>query len=383
MNRVARIFLSLLCFLPTLAQAAAPSNREEARQALAVVLQEMAPGGQALSLGDPKMPDLLAKGWRLMGERGAAYLDAHPAATAPELAKELAGLSADKAPWTFSTGVVRLNAEAFVVDSTFSTSKDAGATSTFMVLAKSEGKWRLAWNVKELAAAHFEKRDDLGRWAYLTSSGYGDGSLVGSVKALPSEKSGRPRFYVEAEASGQGGTLPAQVSIWAWTGKEAEMLAVGTYARYVETPKAQLVGNVLEVPTKEETKTFFSCGMCPEPRGLWRFRMGPDKVEDLGRRFVLPEVELVDNLLDRIARRAPATDLAAPAVVEKLAALFPEKDEERHFPFGMLGETKVSHAGVARRVVIDFDEGAFTFTLVERGGRPYFTAVETPPAAGK
>ncbi|MGC4119303.1 MAG: hypothetical protein QM765_33000 [Myxococcales bacterium] len=273
--------LSLLCLLPALARAA-PANREEARRALAVVLQEMAPGGEALSLGDPKVPALLAKGWRLMGEWGAAYLDARPGASAQELAKELDGLSADKALWTFSTGAVRLNAEAFVVDSTFLTPDDFVATSTFMVLAKSEGKWQLAWNVKDLAAAHLEKRDDLGRWAYLMGGGYGDGPLFGHVHALPREKGGRARFYVEAGAAGQGGTLPAQVSLWAWTGREAELLAIATYFSSVDTPSARLAGGVLEVFTKEDPKTFFSCGMCPEPRGVWRLRVGPDKVEDSG-----------------------------------------------------------------------------------------------------
>ncbi|MGC4119302.1 MAG: hypothetical protein QM765_32995 [Myxococcales bacterium] len=110
--------------------------------------------------------------------------------------------------------------------------------------------------------------------------------------------------------------------------------------------------------------------------------MAPTRWRILGRHYLQPEIELVDNLLDRIALRAPATDLAAPAVIERLDELFPEKEDARHFPFGMLGETKVSRAGAVRRVVMGFDDGVFTFTLVERAGKAFFTAVETPATAG-
>ncbi len=63
---------------------------------------------------------------------------------------------------------------------------------------------------------------------------------------------------------------------------------------------------------------FLSCGSCPEPEGEWKIRVTPYGVTDLGRRQLVPELELVDTLYYRIQRRRATNDVAAPRVAGEL-----------------------------------------------------------------
>jgi hypothetical protein len=237
---------------------------------------------------------------------------------------------------------------------------------------EAKGAYEVLWDVKQVAAQHAAAGDQLGYWAYYGSA-WGDGPLIGQVWPLPTDAHGRPRFYVNAYAAAlAGGTSSFQLSIWSWDGREARPLLVDSYLASFDTRGGVTFdGTVLRVATKESFKTFYSCGQCAEPVGEWRVRVTPEGVEDRGRRHVVAELQLVDELYDRLGRRAPAAELATPAVI---AALTDEMGDDLR---GMLMGWSLQRKGEATELCLSILDGpgTYVFTIVQRHGRPYVTGV--------
>src|SRR6185369_7979869 len=65
--------------------------------------------------------------------------------------------------------------------------------------------------------------------------------------------------------------------------------------------------------------TVAECCACNELRAVRKIRIGPDRIKELGIRYVVPEFGLFDDLLDRTMRGLDASDIAAPEVVRDLS----------------------------------------------------------------
>jgi hypothetical protein len=207
------------------------------------------------------------------------------------------------------------------------------------------------------------------------------------VLALPPTGSGRPRFLIEAiEHSGMGLEVPAQLSVWEWTGSEAVPELVQGYLT-AGGLSARLQGDRLRVRTKEELRRIYTCGSCEDPQGTWTLRITPDGVVDLGHVFDDPLVKFVDDLLDRVVRRQDISALASPSARARLVKIVDaERADERQKGFewydsprfGMImsWKVRVDSKRTNRRVIdLETDSAYFLFTLVRRGGKPYVTAV--------
>jgi hypothetical protein len=129
-----------------------------------------------------------------------------------------------------------------------------------------------------------------------------------------------------------------------------------------------MIGNFLSIPTKETTRSFSSLGCCAEPRGLWIVRVDPDKVHDLGHRFLQPQIQWADRLLAASGPKSAAASLAAPSVLAFLRHAEIDANE--------IDECHVLNHGRKGTFEISFGEGTklwFAYRL--RNGQPYFTDV--------
>jgi hypothetical protein len=299
-----------------------------------------------------------------MADWVAAYLNAHPAATAkeveaaiPQLDASLRGSAAELSPQTFVVAV------------------DRAEIGTFFIVSRDSGAYRSTWNVKDFAATHNGKDDDISHW-----DARGRQPLFGRLGPLSNCDNGSARFYVNATYThAMGLTVQGQLSVWEWSGVTAAPVLVGNYIYELSSGgDATFDGKLLRVHTKEEFKTLSSCGGCKEPQGEWTIRITPRGVEDLGRRRLTPELDLIDSLYYRIQRRMPASNMAAPKVIEGLTGAIDDIRDDAsltsdYAPLGMILDWKAEHQDQRMRICISTDgPGRYLFTLVQRRSGWFF-----------
>jgi len=348
------------------------------------VLERMtAPDDQSRpsQLGNAQMTPLLTEGWKLAGEWAAGWLDCHPDPSARDLENLFVDFTPPphavvydpKQPELFAMegSATRIATELYVVTAVYE-NYTATATATFFIIARgADGHFRPKWNIKPLAEQHYHSKDEIGRWAFLGSCAYYCGPLVvDKVVVLPPSEKGQPRFAIDAFQATNGNTLMKQLGIWQWNGAEAENLIIRSYRLYIDEDRAiQFIGNLLAVPTKEVTRSFSSFGCCAEPRGIWVLRVTPNEVQDLGHRFLQPEIEWADRLLAATRTKLPPPQgLATPSVLAFL----------RHTQVDALtvDQCHVLSHGTKGGFEISFGEGTklwFAYRL--RNGQPYFTNI--------
>jgi hypothetical protein len=355
--------------------------------------------GQLMELDDPRIPPLVNKGWGLAGAYAAQYLEYFPTASRRELESIFAGFAPpphgsrsrygnflEYDGYAFRGSAIRISPSLYVVQASYGVEF---LTSTFMIVGRNrEGHFQELWNIKEVAAEHYAQRDEIGRWQHLVRRAYYNGPLaVRKVLAFSPAANGHPRFLVDAYQGADGGTILAQLSIWEWDGAQATPLLVELYQYAADFRGFRFNGKTLQIATKEETGTFFSCGMCQQPRGIWTLKITPAGVENLGRRFLQPEVQWADELLAKVGKGADTTNIADPKVVGILRAKTDQIKTEHapvdkstssgtmKFSWGMLGQCHVLRRGQSGSFDLDLDEGRLHFSYVLRNGRPYFTRV--------
>ncbi|MBZ5646587.1 MAG: hypothetical protein LAN37_05115 [Acidobacteriia bacterium] len=353
--------------------------------------------GGPVELDDDQVPALLKSGWNLAGQWAAAYLESHPAPTARELKTIFDGFAPkpkgvksqygdffEYHTYCFEGSVTRIAPAVYVAQAHYWMDNDTG---TFFVVAHDRnGRFRARWNIKDLAEKHYAQRDEIGRWVHLTRRAYYNGPLdVRKVLALSPAFNGHPRFLVDAFQSAHGGTALAQLSVWEWNGFEALPLLIKTYHYTWDDGTFRFDGKMLRIGTKEETQSFSSCGGCPEPRGIWTIRITPKDVQDLGHRFLQPEMEWADELLSKISAGADTAGLARPDVVSTIKRVMQEissenqqpneSEKEDRFYWGMLNTFRSIKPGQHGVFELALDEARLRFTYVLRNGKPYFTKV--------
>jgi hypothetical protein len=255
---------------------------------------------------------------------------------------------------------------------------------TFFIVARdASGSFRLAWNIKDVAKEHYHLNDELGYWAYIGFP-YNNGPLaVVSALNLPELDNGHARFLIEAQAMRfAGGTGPSQVSVWEWDGRRAKPLFIDSYLTSTATPGfLKFDGEKIRIPTKEVFKTFFSCGMCDEPVGEWTLEITKNGVNNLGRRHVVPELQVIDELLYRVQHGKLTNEIASTSVVAKVKEIFDiheAGDEGRVYVGGMLGSWNVHHALVESTVCFSSDAtSAIIFTIISTKSKKYISEVKT------
>jgi hypothetical protein len=113
-------------------------------------------------------------------------------------------------------------------------------------------------------------------------------------------------------------------------------------------------------------------------------RIAPGGVQNLGHRFLQPEIQWADELLSKLTKGEDATNLAGAKVVDALKALMhemPEAEDGSHasgkkaFSLGLLEGVRVLRRGRRGAFVLLTDETRLRFSYVRRNARPFFTSV--------
>ena len=347
-----------------------------------------------LELNDPRVPELFKKGWDLAGDWASAYLESHEGPSTPELGRIFEGFvpkvraakakngDIEDSEYVFSGGAVRIGPAAYVVQARYSHESSIG---TFMVVTRNrDGRFQVLWNIKDLAEKHFALRDEIGRWEYLTRRAYYSGPLdVERVVALSQTASGHARFLVNAYQSADGGPILGQLSIWEWDGAEAKPLLIETYQYAADYAGFRYRGKTIQITIKENPTTFFSCGMCPDPQGVWTLRVTPTGIENLGHHYLQPEYQWVNELLAQIRDGKDSSEIAATQVTEAIHGRMLELEEEYKkleesagnipFSWGMFEPVQILRRGMRGAFIIKFDEMNLRLDYILRDGKPYFT----------
>ena len=396
MPRSIRVLVAVLGFFVTcvmrLAAATPPSSPAvtprmteliTAHRAVLDIMNTPGRDGRLRQLDEAQMRTLLTQGWELAADWAGAWLDLH---TDPS-SKDLDNLFVDFTPqrhdpevydpklpdlYAMEGSATRIARDLYVVSAAYEESQSANATSTFFVVARdANGHFVPKWSIKPVAERHYRSRDEIGLWAFLDSCAYYCGPLVVQrVIPLAPLESGPSRFAIDAFQATNGSTLMKQLSVWQWNGNDAENLAIRSYRQYIDEDRSiQIVGDLLTVPTKEQTESFSAFGCCAEPRGIWMLRIGPEKTQDLGRVFLQPEILWADRLLAASRTKSPlAATLGSPAVIAYL--------RQTEFDGIMVDKCRIVSRGRRRSFEITFGEGVRLWLAYRlRNGQPYFTDV--------
>jgi hypothetical protein len=330
-------------------------------------------------------PGLLEREWSLAGEWVAAWLNTHPAAGAEEIKAAIRGLAREEGG---EPECLMLADGAFVVTA-------PGPIGNVFIVAKAGGSYQLVWSTAQKQEAQGRFASSLAAWRAenarerARAGPYGSsraGSLVPSLGALPSDGRGNPRFYIHALYAQQaGGTVAAQISLWAWDGKTARLQIGREYAFMIDQQVGTRVeGDLLKVQEKKSFRSFFSCGSCEERQTDWTIRLTPNGIEDLGEKSLVPELDAVDELFYRVIHHQQVTGLAAPAVtrwaneIVQGARQEHSRKEWKDFPtLGMLGGWSVQKTRNGRILCMEVDDaGRNLFTLKPVHGRLFIADVK-------
>jgi hypothetical protein len=343
------------------------------------------------------LANLLGKAWKAINLCIIDFLNSSPNANADQLIQRTknlnkipAGINSSSA-FELEANAIRFKDEkkiVFVVAVNY-----ARRGNVFIFEKTGSNPFRMAWDLK--IAAHNSQDRDINVWDDAVDiEGWGSGPLGGDIYPLPKTATGHPRFYLAATTSPfAGGTYTQQISVWEWTGKEAVPQFIKPYSVSLASNLGiQLTGDLLKINLKANLKTFSSCGQCPEPAAIWKLKITPSGVEDIGMDFLQPEYKFIDDLLFRIQKRENIRSMALDRVVRKLRRAIENyrKDEESEMPeykrksndyyLGMLmGVMKAKQQGANRIVSLNIDYlGELQFTFSHRNGKLYALDVHIP-----
>ena len=316
--------------------------------------------------GKPQGERALGRAWALLAEWTAAYLNEHPGATPKRLKRAAPGGDLDALP---------LGPRTMLVSATV-----GDAFGTIFIVDGTGGPFRSLWSIRQRAGR--EAFPVLDAWTARAAAGTcregvsdsGElrcGTLGGTAKRLADDAQGRPPFYVEAlYAEAAGETEAKQLSFWTWTGKTAEPQFAATFGTNLDGEPTRLDGALLKVRVGENYRMIAPWWDHLERALDWVFRVGPERIDDLGKTPVSPtvEVDAVDELLFRVAHHLPADDLAARDVQAMVAKIVDDARQESKGDepsLGMAGSPTVRHVDGRSLVCLPTEEdaGNLTFTL--------------------
>ena len=227
----------------------------------------------------------------------------------------------------------------------------------------------------------------------MTGCFHGDGACgpmsIDRIGLLPADGQGRMRFYtLGTHLTLMGNTKGGQLAVWQWDGRSATPLMVTDFRFMVmqRAPVLTVAGAdfFLTIKGDADPSHFYSCGSCEGRQAIWRFRADPDRIRDLGRTLVAPELELVNEIVDRLVRHVPVSDLSDPDPAALLAGQIrnafsydppaaPGKDA--HFS-AMMGNWRVARTATTTRLCFDSDEFSDMFTFVRGRARTRLVAAQ-------
>lgn len=330
----------------------------------------------------------LGRMWSASAEAVVELISRNPDATAADVEAALCELPSPSGDCGEKEGAqksaVMLGPRLFLV-SQFS--EEAG---TVFIVGMRGGRSALLWSIDSAIAEKADPQGLLDAWKAdragerCRERGWGHppgtcGPLYASVGVLPSDASGRPRFYVDAGyAQSIGATVGNQTSVWRWDGDTARLLWIDLHDFMIDQKiGTEYKDGILAIGEKDEFRTFFSCGSCEARQMVRRLRVTPTGIENLGKVSTTPELDLIDELFWRLAYCHSTIDIAAPEVSRLLRPqIAGAKQDSKEidpdwFSTGMLDDISIKRDGEFEKVcfTVDGNIGRLYFTLRDSPGR--------------
>jgi hypothetical protein len=338
--------------------------------------------------GSHGSPGLLEGQWAQARRWTSAWLETHPNA-------DLAQLSTDaKRDAALEISTIRLDADSLLVSVTvdalgtvFILRRNANRRYVTVITLDEPQTWGgdgprelAAWR-DDRATANCREHRSQAEWLMC-------GPLAPELALLPNETDGSRRFVLVGRyVKGAGATDAYQVSIWRWTGRKAEPLLAYTLDQMADEPVIIKTGpGKLVLHAKSEFKRMFACGGCSGRQVEVDFDLPAHGAKFAGTRSLVPELDLVDDLYDRLFRSESPNRLATPSVVTALArTVRSTRQDARKLKLtpslGMLMSWKSGERDGASTLCLSTDRlnAPQLFTLDRMGGQPHVRAVRDVP----
>jgi hypothetical protein len=334
----------------------------------------------------------LKEAWAAIAQAAVQVLSEHPQATPQEIETSMRALlrSNDDGKGEEPPGccdVVALGPHLYLI------AQANAEIGTVFIVGLRNGKPAALWTIHDAGVQAADPRGLIGAWqaerasdgCRAKKSGHPPGTcgpLFAGISALPADSAGRRRFYVSAlYAQGMGMTAAGQTSVWRWEGDAARLLWIDGYDVMLDQQTgASYADGILSIGTKEEFRTFYSCGGCDGRQLTQRLRVTDDAVVNLGKRPSTEEtryLDLLDELFWRLARGKPAADMANRQVLHAMKPLMPKgcfhaSKNDYNCGVGMFMDASVKHGGTRSRVCF-FADGLgrpYEFTIQSAHGQP-------------
>jgi hypothetical protein len=289
-----------------------------------------------------------------------------------------------------SLAAVPLGGSAFLV------AAGKSGFGTIFAIRSERGRYRTLWSASG-AARGGEEFESLQSWASGASIGLCPAHphcpplSADRIGTLPAGSNGRPRFYVQATYRSEiGFTVGGQLSIWEWNGSAARPLLVRNFGYMLaqSAPVLTVNGATLTLGIKGEFTHFYACGQCEGRQMAWRFRARRRGIVDLGQQSLVPEVDLVDRVVDRLLHGENVSSLSDRAPAEFLRReIAMNQEPPAAAGFGgrdyleMVMAWRVAIAGARHELCLSTLGFAARFTIRGTAGRYRLVAVR--PAQGR
>ena len=303
--------------------------------------------------------EALARAWIVMGDLLAASLRANPRSTAIDVHDVLVSLNPE------DVGVA---------------CRGADPTGEEFEIFCRLARFSIETDVLDLAGrpkpvfALAVRYSYFGRLLVVSADGVASSENIGRCGAftrLPDARDGQKRFAIDSHCndwptSRCGG---GRFNVWQWDGRRVRLLTQRRYGapRCSEDARWDHVharGRWIKLYVVGARTLSDSCGGGSLEQ-LAKIRLDPDGIRVFGPRFVSPEFQLADELMDRVRRVRPIRGMASDEAAERLRALMGSKDWR-----GMICRCDRAVTSVGRRLTIHTDGApAIAFTTVSHPGR--------------
>jgi len=320
--------------------------------------------------------------WSASSEAVIQLISRNPDATAKDVDAALCELPSSEGDCGEKEGAQR--SAVALGPHLFLASQFSGEAGTVFIVGMRGGKAVLLWSIDSAGRENADPQGLLGAWradragghCRETGSGHPPGTcgpLYAALGVLTPDANNQPRFYVDAGyAQIMGATVGHQTSVWRWDGDTAHLLWIDWHDFMIDQRiGTEYKNGILTIGEKDEFRSFYGCGSCEARQIVRRLRVRPTEIEDLGKISTTPELDLIDELFWRLAKRQPTNDIAAPEVSRLLGPqIAVAKEDSRKidpawFSTGMLDDISIKRDGEFEHVcfTVDGDIGRLYFTL--------------------
>jgi hypothetical protein len=305
--------------------------------------------------------------WVAMQAWAVDYLNRHPKATPHDVEADAPIIDPDNSfkAASISPGLYGISVRYLQIGNVFLVGQHNSGNAVLWDIRNSEPPHTLiGWNTK--AARPCSKC----RAAY------------GEIHPLPADNAGNSRFYVDGGYAQEAGAAYGKLlSIWVWNGKTAQAALRKDYAVTADDEELFYAGNLIKITVKDEYRMMFSCGACSGRQLHWTIRIGRDRVDDLGLKPDIPEMDTVDEVFFRLWKSKPATSLAAPPVLAKMKAIVDHarKLDQKNPDLGLLTMTTVEQRKGSSILTVSInneDALQMRFTVERKNGGFYLSRLE-------